>query len=42
MTGLFEPGDVPKPTFETFTKDMESWESKAEGAEHYEKNIPGI
>lgn len=40
--GLFDPGHVPKPTMETFTKDMESWEKTAESAEQWEKNHGGI
>jgi hypothetical protein len=40
--GLFDPGDVPDPTMETFTKDMESWERTTPGIKHYEKNLEGL
>lgn len=40
--GLFDPGDVPNPTMETFTKDMENWEKTAPGVEHWERNHGGI
>jgi hypothetical protein len=35
---LFEPGEIPKPTIETFTKDMESWERTTPGVKTFEKN----
>lgn len=38
FVGLFNPGDVPTPTMETFTKDMESWETTARGVNAFEKN----
>ncbi|WWD18818.1 hypothetical protein CI109_103273 [Kwoniella shandongensis] len=40
--GLFNPGDLPKPTFETFTKDMESWEQTAESTKQFEENLDGL
>lgn len=37
-SGLFDPGDLPKPTMETFTKDMEPWERTTPGVQTFEKN----
>lgn len=38
-TGLFDPGDLPHPTMETFTKDMEPWERTTPGVKTFEKNL---
>jgi hypothetical protein len=40
--GLFEPGELPKPTMETFTKDMEPWERTTPGVQTFEKNTDKI
>jgi hypothetical protein len=37
--GLFDPGDVPKPTSEVFLRDMESWEKPYEGIKHFDANM---
>jgi hypothetical protein len=36
--GLFDPGNLPKPSMETFTKDMESWERTTPSVKTFEKN----
>ena len=40
--GLFNPGDVPPPSMETFTKDMESWETVHKSAKGWEVNHGGL
>ena len=39
LVGLFNPGDLPKPTSEVFLKDMEPWEKPFEGIKHFDKNM---
>lgn len=34
--GLFEPGVLPKPAVELYVKNNEEWESKVDGATHFE------